>query len=58
VAFFPEQYGPQLIRVALDIIEHKAAPPAVFVKHHLITPENVNHYYPNDSLMEMIKAGS
>jgi ribose transport system substrate-binding protein len=58
VAFFPEQYGPQLIRVALDIIERKPAPPAVFVKHQLITPENVNHFYPNDSLLQMIKTGA
>jgi ribose transport system substrate-binding protein len=58
VAFFPEQYGPQLIRVAMDIIERKPAPPAVFVKHQLITPENVNHFYPNDSLMQMIKTGA
>jgi len=58
VAFFPEQYGPQLIRVALDIIERKPAPPAVFVKHQLITPENVNHFYPNDSLLQIVKTGS
>ena len=25
-----------------------AVPPAVFVKHQLVTPENVNHVYPND----------
>jgi hypothetical protein len=23
----------------------------VFVKHQLVTPENVNHVYPNDELM-------
>ncbi|GAC1667730.1 MAG: hypothetical protein NVS9B4_23600 [Candidatus Acidiferrum sp.] len=55
VAYFPEKYGPQLIRLALDIIERKPAPPAMFVKHQLITPENVNHFYPNDTLMELIK---
>jgi len=55
VAYFPEKYGPQLIRVALDIIERKPAPPAVFVKHQLITPENVNHFYPNDTLMGLSK---
>jgi hypothetical protein len=26
-------------------------PPAVFVKHQLVTPETVNHIYPNDELM-------
>lgn len=54
VAYFPEKYGPQLIRLALDIIERKPVPPAVFVKHQLITPENVNHYYSNDTLMGLI----
>jgi ribose transport system substrate-binding protein len=54
VAYFPEKYGPQLIRLALDIIERKPAPPAVFVKHQLITPENVNHFYSNDTLMGLI----
>jgi ribose transport system substrate-binding protein len=58
VAYFPEKYGPQLIRLALDIIERKPAPPAMFVKHQLITPENVNHFYPNDSLMELITASA
>ena len=31
-------------------------PPAVFVKHQLVTPENVDHIYPNDQLMQ-ISAG-
>jgi hypothetical protein len=25
----------------------------VFVKHQLVTPENVNHIYPNDQLIQM-----
>ena len=51
VAYFPEKYGPQVIRLALDILERKATPPAVFTRHHLITPENVDRYYAKDSLM-------
>ncbi|HEY1337594.1 MAG TPA: substrate-binding domain-containing protein [Bryobacteraceae bacterium] len=51
VAYFPEKYGPGLIRLALDILAGKATPPAVFIKHHLVTPENVDHYYANDALM-------
>jgi ribose transport system substrate-binding protein len=50
VGFFPEKYGDGLIRLALDILAKKAVPPAVFIKHQLITPENVDHFYPNDSL--------
>lgn len=51
VAFFPERYGDKLIPLAIEILENKPVPPAVFVKHCLITPDNVNHYYPNDALL-------
>jgi ribose transport system substrate-binding protein len=56
VAFFPEKYGDGLIRLALDILGRKAVPPAVFTGHQVITPENVDHYYPNDSLLTTIPA--
>ena len=46
VGYFPERYGEQLIALALQILEHKQVPPAIFVKHHLITPHNVREYYP------------
>jgi ribose transport system substrate-binding protein len=52
VAYFPERYGDDLIRVGLEILNHRPVPPAVFVKHQLITPENVDHFYPNDSLLQ------
>ncbi len=52
VAFFPEKYGDDLIRVSLDILNRRHVPPAVFVKHQLITPETVNHFYPNDQLIQ------
>jgi len=51
VAYFPEKYGDGLIRLALDILARKAVPPAVFTRHQVITPENVDHFYPNDSLL-------
>jgi ribose transport system substrate-binding protein len=51
VAYFPEKYGADLIAVALDILHRRPVPPAVFVKHQLVTPDNVNHVYPNDELM-------
>ncbi|MBV9444003.1 MAG: substrate-binding domain-containing protein [Acidobacteriaceae bacterium] len=53
VAYFPERYGEDLLRVALDILNRRPVPPAVFVKHQLVTPETVNHVYPNDRLFEM-----
>ncbi|HXF13615.1 MAG TPA: substrate-binding domain-containing protein [Terriglobales bacterium] len=52
VAFFPERYGPDLIKVSLDILNKRPVPPAVFVEHKLVTPTTVEHYYPNDSLMQ------
>lgn len=51
IGYFPERYGDGLIKLALDILARKAVPPAVFVHHHVITRENVDHYYPNDALM-------
>ncbi|MGI8961750.1 MAG: substrate-binding domain-containing protein [Bryobacteraceae bacterium] len=52
VAFFPERYGDNLIRVALDLLNRRPVPPAIFVKHQLITPESLDHYYPNDQLLQ------
>jgi ribose transport system substrate-binding protein len=52
VAFFPERYGEDLIRLSLDILNHRPVPPAIFVDHKLITPNTVNHFYPNDSLTQ------
>ncbi len=53
VGYFPEKYGDGLIRLAQDILAKKPTPPAVFIQHHLLTAENVNHFYPNDSLLRM-----
>jgi ribose transport system substrate-binding protein len=51
VGYFPEKYGDGLLRLALDILAKKAVAPAVFTNHQIITPDNVDHYYPNDSLL-------
>jgi ribose transport system substrate-binding protein len=51
VGYFPEKYGEEIVNVALDILHRRPVPPAVFVKHQLVTPDNVNHIYPNDELM-------
>jgi len=51
VAYFPEEYGTGVIQLALEILAHKTTPPAVFTKHQLVTPENVDHLYPNDTLL-------
>ena len=57
VAFFPERYGPDLVRVSLDILNKKPVPPAVFVEHKLVTPMTVEHFYPNDSIMHAQGSG-
>ena len=51
VGYFPERYGEGVIRLALDLLGHRASPPAIFVKHQLVTRDNVDHLYPNDALM-------
>lgn len=56
VAYFPETYGARIIQVALEILKHKAVAPAVFVQHELITAENVNKIYPNDTWMKSAPA--
>jgi ribose transport system substrate-binding protein len=38
------------VRLTFDILNRRPVPPAVFVKHQLVTPETVNHFYPNDTL--------
>jgi hypothetical protein len=57
VAYFPEKYGPEIVTVALDILHRRPVPPAVFVKHQLVTPENVDHVYPNDELIKLPVSG-
>jgi ribose transport system substrate-binding protein len=54
VAYFPEKYGADILGVALDILNRRPVPPAVFVKHQLVTPENVDHIYPNDRLLQAV----
>ena len=51
IGYFPERYGEGLIRLAVDILARKAVPPAVFVRHQIVTRENVDHLYPNDELL-------
>jgi len=56
VAYFPERYGENIIRVSLDILNQRPIPPAVFVEHKLVTPTTVDHYYPNDGLAQMSRS--
>jgi ribose transport system substrate-binding protein len=49
VAYFPENYGPELMALAAGILGNKPTPNAVLIAHRMLTPANVNHVYPNDS---------
>jgi ribose transport system substrate-binding protein len=51
IAFFPERYGDDLIQLAMDILQKRNVPPAVFAKHELLTRENVDSFYPSDSVL-------
>jgi ribose transport system substrate-binding protein len=46
VAFFPERYGESVLKLALDILHHRAAPPAIYVPVQLMTPKNIDQFYP------------
>ena len=43
-----ERYGEDLISLALGILEKRQVPHAVFAKHQLLTPRNVDLIYPLD----------
>jgi ribose transport system substrate-binding protein len=53
VAYFPERYGKDIIKLSLDILNHRQVAPALFVEHKLVTPKTVDHYYPNDGLEKL-----
>lgn len=50
VAYFPEKYGDGIIPLALNVLNKKRVPAAVFMKHQLITSDNVYQYYPSNRL--------
>jgi ribose transport system substrate-binding protein len=50
VAFFPEKYGESLLLLALDILNKRTTPPAVYMPIHLLTRRNVDEFYPHDTL--------
>lgn len=58
VAYFPERYGDQVLRLAAEILAGKPVPPAVFTKHELVTPENVERLYALDQVVPESLAGA
>jgi ribose transport system substrate-binding protein len=51
VAYFPERYGQDLIPLALAMAAGKQPPTAIFTKHKLITPKNVDEVYPPEKAL-------
>lgn len=46
IATFPERYGDNLIQIALDILHRRPVPPAIYAPIQLVTPQNIDKYYP------------
>ena len=46
--YAPENYGPQLLALAMKILQGEAVPPAVYIQHAFITHDNIETYYPQD----------
>jgi ribose transport system substrate-binding protein len=57
VAFFPERYGENLVRLALDILNKRPTPPAVYLPVQILTPKNVADFYPQDTFASSGEAG-
>lgn len=47
IATFPERYGDNLIQIALDLLHKKHVPPAIYAPIQLITPQNIDKFYPS-----------
>lgn len=52
IAYFPERYGKGIIPLCIDLLERRPVPPAIFVRHQLVTKDSVDRIYPNDVLTE------
>jgi ribose transport system substrate-binding protein len=58
IATFPERYGDNLVQIALDILHYKQVPPAVYAPIQLITPQNIDKFYPSTLFASADKAQS
>lgn len=47
-AYRPEKYGEKLLELALKILNGDSVPPAVYIDHVFITPQNVDRFYPQE----------
>jgi ribose transport system substrate-binding protein len=55
IAFFPEKYGESLLRLALDMLQQRAVPPAVYMPIQVLTRKNVDEFYPHDTIAPLAR---
>lgn len=48
LAQFPEEYGEGLIQLSLDILQKRQVPACVYTPFQMVTPGNVDKFYPSD----------
>ncbi len=58
IAFFPEKYGESLVHLAIDILNKRAIPPAVYMPVQVLTRKNVDEFYPHDTFSSASRAGT
>ena len=44
-AYMPESYGEKLIEIAINILQGHSIPPAIYIDHVFLTPNNIDRYY-------------
>lgn len=49
VDYFPQHYGARLLALALELLEGRPVPPAIYTDHLLLTSANVRQVYPDDA---------
>jgi ribose transport system substrate-binding protein len=47
IATFPERYGDDLIQLALNMLQQKPVAPAVYAHIQLVSPQNIDRFYPS-----------
>ena len=45
IAYFPERYGPKVLRLARSILNREPVPPAVYTDHVVLDHSNLDRYY-------------
>jgi ribose transport system substrate-binding protein len=48
VAYHPERYGTEVMRMAIHLAQHRPVPDAVYAHHCFVGPRNVDRLFPED----------